>query len=94
MLDLLLLAEFTQKQQGELRRSRLKQPDMGDFVRCEIDRSVQPVAFVVDPNHRFVHRDVIRLGVAAGLYVGFLHPVVNRGSTAFDTQCIEYLFGI
>ena len=64
LLDLLLLAEFTQKQHGELRRSRLKQPDIEDFVRGGIDCRVQPVALVVDLNHRLVHRDVIRLGIA------------------------------
>lgn len=94
LLDLLLLAEFPHKQHGQLRGTRLKQPYMEDLVRCGIDGGVQPVALVVDLNHRLVDRDVIRFGVAAGLYVGFLHPVVNRGATAFDTQPIEYLFGI
>jgi len=94
LFDLLLLAEFAQKQHGELRRTRLKQPCVQDFVRRGIDCSVQPVTLVVDLNHGFVHCDVIRLGVVSGLYVGFLYPVVNGGSTAFDTQAIECSLGI
>jgi hypothetical protein len=94
LLDLLVLLEFTKKQQRELRRTRLKQPHVKNFVRCWVDSSVQPVALVVALNHCLVHRDVIRFSVAAGLYVGFLYPAVNRRSTAFDTQPIEYLFGI
>ena len=92
--ELLFLTEFTKKQHGELRRTRLKQPCVQDFVRRGIDCSVQPVTLVVDLNHGFVHCDVIRLGVVSGLYVGFLYPVVNGGSTAFDTQAIECLLGI
>ena len=41
-----------------------------------IDRGIQPMPFVVHQNHRLIDRDVIRLGVAVGLYAGFLHPVV------------------
>jgi hypothetical protein len=85
VLDLLFLAKFAQEQHGELCRPRLKQPCVQDFVRRGIDCSVQPVTLVVDLNHGFVHCDVIRLGVASGLYVGFLYPVVNRCSTPFDT---------
>jgi hypothetical protein len=94
LLDLLLLLELTENQQRELGRSRLKQPNVQDFVRSRIDRCVQPVALTVDLNHRLVDRDVIRVRAAVRLYVGFLHPVVNRGSTALDTQFIENLFGI
>ena len=54
LLDLLLLAEFAQEQHGELRRTRLKQPCVQNFVRRGIDCSVQPVTLVVDLNHGFV----------------------------------------
>jgi hypothetical protein len=94
LLDLLLVLGLVKKQQRELGYSRLKQPTMQDFIRRGIDRRVQPVALVIHSNHRLVKRDVIRFGVAAGLYVGFLHPVVNRRPTAFDTQFVEYLFCI
>ena len=94
LLDLLLLAGFAQKQHGKLHSSCLKQPCMQDFVRLWIDGGKQPVTFVIHLNHRLIDRDVIRLAVAAGLYIGFLHPVVNRGATPFDTQPFENLFGI
>ena len=67
LLDLLFVLEFTKKQHGKLRCSCLKQPCMQDFVCVRIDRSVQPVTLIIDLNHSFVHRDVIRFGVAAGL---------------------------
>jgi hypothetical protein len=49
---------------------------------------------VVDLTHRLIPHDVIRIGIDFGLYVGFLHPVVNGCSTALGTKIIEYLFGI
>lgn len=85
LLDLLLLAELAQEQHADLCRQRLKQPYVTDLVRFGIDRRKQPVAFVVDLDHRLIHRYVIRLGVAAGLEIGLLHPVVDSGSTPFDT---------
>lgn len=60
LLDLLFLTEFAEKQHGELRGRGVKQPDVEEFVGVGIDSSVQPVSFVVDPNHRFVQRDLIR----------------------------------
>ena len=63
-------------------------------VRFGIDGGVQPVAFAVDLNHRFVDRDLIRFYVTVGLSVGLLYPVLNGRSTSLDTQFIEYLFGI
>jgi len=47
LFNLLFVAEFTKKQHDELRRSRLKQPYMVEFVRVGIDSSVQPVSFVL-----------------------------------------------
>jgi hypothetical protein len=63
----LFLAEFAKKQHSELRRSRLKQPDMEELICVGIDRSVQPVTLAVDANHRLVNRNLIRLDVAIGL---------------------------
>ena len=65
LLDLLFLAEFAEKQQRQLRSPGLKQPDVEEFVCLGIDSGVQPVALIVDSNHRFVHRDLIR-GFVAG----------------------------
>jgi len=64
VLDLLFVAEFTEKQDGELRDPGLKQPDVKEIVGLWIDGGVRPVAFVVDPNHCFIHRDLIRKAIA------------------------------
>lgn len=55
-------------------------------ARRGIASSGQPVPVVVDPNQRSVDRTVVRVGVAAGLSVGSLSPVVNGGSTTLDTD--------
>ena len=65
--DLLFLAEFTKKQHSELRRSRLKQPNVKELIRVGIDRRKQPVTLAVDANHRLVNRDLIRFDVTVGL---------------------------
>jgi hypothetical protein len=65
--ELLFLAEFTNEQQSELRRSGLKQPHMEELVCVGIDRGVQPVTLAIDANHRLVNRDLIRFDVAIGL---------------------------
>jgi hypothetical protein len=67
LLDLLFVAEFAQEQQSELRGPGLKQPHVEEFVGLRIDGSVQPVSFVVDPNHCLVDRDLIRSSVASRL---------------------------
>jgi hypothetical protein len=64
---LLFLTEFARKQQRELRRSRLKEPNMEELVCVGIDGGVQPVALAIDANHRLVNRDLIRLDIAIGL---------------------------
>jgi hypothetical protein len=86
VLNLLPLAEFAHKQHGGLRVSRLKQPDVRDFVRGGIDGGVQTMALDIDLNHRLIHCDLIWFSLALGLYGGFLHPVVNRRPTALDTN--------
>jgi hypothetical protein len=67
LFDLLFVAEFTQKQHGELRCSGPKKPHMEEFVGFGINSSVQPVSFVVDPNHCLVDRDPIRSAIASRL---------------------------
>jgi hypothetical protein len=67
LFDLLFVAEFKQKQQDELRSSDLKWSNMSEFVRFGIDSSVQPVLFVVDPNHCLIQCDLIRILVAGWL---------------------------
>ena len=89
-----LLSEFPEKQHRSLGGTRLKQPDVQELVGFGIDGGVQPVAFLVELDHGLVDRDVIQFSVTGWLYVGFLHPVVDRGATAFDTQPLEELLGI
>jgi hypothetical protein len=67
---------------------------MTELVCVGIDRGVQPVTLAVDANHRLITRDLIRIDVAVGLKISFIHPVMNRGSTSFDTQTVKILFGI
>jgi hypothetical protein len=67
LLNLLFVAEFVEEQQGELGGSGLKQPGMKEFIGFWIDSGVQPVSFVVDPNHCLIHRDLIRSLVARWL---------------------------
>lgn len=94
LLDRELLAEFTQKQHGSLGSLRLKQPNVAESIRFRIDRSVQPVPLIVELNHGLVDRDVIQFRIAVGLYVGFLHPVVDRRPAPFDTHPRKKPLGI
>jgi hypothetical protein len=45
----------------------VKQPDVKQLIRLGVDGGVQPVALVVDLNHGFVDRDVIRVDVTVWL---------------------------
>jgi hypothetical protein len=85
VVDLLLVAEFVQKQHGQLRGSRRKQPHMEEIVRFRIDGRVEPMTFVVDLNHGLVNRHPIRCSVAGRLEIGFFDPVVDRSSAPSDT---------
>lgn len=84
----------TRKNQSELRSFGLKQSEVTEFVAFEIDCGVQLISFIVDPDHCFVQHDLIRIFVAGRLYIGLLYPVVNGGTTSFDTQLLKPLFGI
>jgi len=93
VLDRLSLVEFTEKQHGSFGRACSKRPDVEQFVRLRID-GVQPAALVIDSNHRLVDRDLIRDGVAVGLQVGLLHPVVDGRSTPFGAQPLKIQFRV
>lgn len=67
LLDLLFVAELAEKQQRELCGPGLKQPDVEGFVYLVIDCGIQPVALIVDPNHRLVYSNLIWNGIAVGL---------------------------
>jgi len=65
--DVMVLAEFHQELFCQNNRSDGKESDVQEFVRSGIDGGVQPVALVVESNHGFVDRDVIRVLAGRGL---------------------------
>jgi hypothetical protein len=67
LFDRLFLAEIAKKQPCSFRGPRRKQPNVQEFVRFGIDGSVQPVPFVIELNHSFVDRDVIRTRITTWL---------------------------
>lgn len=67
LLNLVSRAKFAGSQHDELRGSGLNQPAMEEFVGSGLDRDVQPVALIVDSNHRLVQRGLIRSFVAGRL---------------------------
>jgi len=58
--DIVFLPKFAQEDFGESGRCCRKEADVKQFVRCWIGSGVQPELLIVDPNHRFVKRDLIR----------------------------------
>lgn len=66
VLDIVFLGEFGENDRGNTFAPRWKEPDMEESVRLGIDGSVQPVALIVEMDHRVVERDVIRLFPSCG----------------------------
>jgi len=64
--QVVFLGTFTEKRDGQPARPGVKQPNMKEPMGVEVHGGVQPVALVVDLNHRFVHRDVIGSASVAG----------------------------
>ena len=62
--DIVFLPQFFEKYLGKSGCSGRKQPQMENFICLWIRSSVQPVLLVVDSNHGFVDRNLIR-GFAA-----------------------------
>jgi hypothetical protein len=65
--DIVFLAEFTEEHLGKRGRRRRKQSDVKQVICLRIRSGIQPVLLVVDPNHRLVERDVIRVLTPVGL---------------------------
>lgn len=57
---------------------------MKQMVRVEIDRGVRPVSVVVESDHGFIHRDVIRRSAVRRLPIGLLYTVVDGRSVPVD----------
>jgi len=60
IVDVVFLAEFTQKHLCESRVRRGKQPDLEAFVSLGIDDGIQSVALGPELNYSLVERNVIR----------------------------------
>jgi len=67
VFNIVFLAEFLEEYLDECGRGRRKQPHVKQVICCRISGDVQPVLLVVDPNHGFVERDVIRGLTRVGL---------------------------
>jgi hypothetical protein len=65
--DIVFLVEFAEEHLGECSGGRRKQPHVQQLIPLWINGSVQPVLLVVDPNHRLVERDVVRVLAVLGL---------------------------
>jgi hypothetical protein len=62
-----------------------KEADSDDLVGNRIDSSVQPELLAVEANHLLVDRGLIRGHRRGGLYLCFVHPVVDRDVTPIDS---------
>ena len=51
--------------------------------------SMQLELLVIDLNHRFVERDLIRFSAGFGLYITLLDPIVDHFSATFSTHITE-----
>jgi len=63
----MFLAEFGKEHLSNRLVSSRRELYVQQAVRVESDRSVQPELVVVELDHGFVHRNVIRIGTVAGL---------------------------
>ena len=61
VVDEMFLTKFREEHLGECLCSRREQADVEQAVRCGIDGSVQPVSLVIELDHSFVKRNVIRV---------------------------------
>ena len=67
VLDVVFLAEFREERVSDHVRSGRFKLCMEQFVRIGIDSGVQPVLLVVELDHGFIDRDVIRIPSGFGL---------------------------
>jgi len=67
IFDVVFLAEFTEENLGNTEVLRRTKFHVEEFVCLGIDSGVQPVALVVDLDHGFVDRNVIRALALSGL---------------------------
>ncbi len=77
--------EIVQKPPRSLFVCRGKQPDMDEFVRDRINRTVHPVLESIELGHLFVESELIRCYRRERLEVCAMHPIVNRDATPRNT---------
>jgi len=65
--DIVLFSQFAEEDLGQRCRGRGKEPDMKQIVGLRVCGGVQPKLLVVDPNHCFIERDLIRRSARFGL---------------------------
>jgi len=63
----MFLAKFRKEHLGHALISRRREFEMQQPVGIGVNRGVQPELLVIDLDHGFVDRDVIRLETASGL---------------------------
>ena len=89
VINLVFRLEFSQEPSRERGRTGRMEPHVEEFVCFRVDRRHQPVAIVVEVDHRLVEGDLIRGLAGLGLEVSLLHPIVNGGAAPIDTERIE-----
>ena len=67
VIDEMFLAEFCEEHLGNRLISRRREFDVQQAVGCRIDSGVQPELLIVDANHAFVQRNLIRSFTAVWL---------------------------
>jgi len=60
LLEVVFLLQLSKKHLRQHDRSASRETDMEDVVRLGIDRCIQPELLVIDLDHGFVERSVIR----------------------------------
>lgn len=77
VIDEMFLTEFRKNHLGNCLISGRSMLHVQQSVRLGIDRSVQPEPFLIQLDHGFVNRNVIRICSIERLKIGLLYPVVN-----------------
>jgi hypothetical protein len=67
VINEMFLAEFHKENLGYRLISRRREFHVQQAVRVGIDRSVQPISLIIELDHGFVDRNVIRTGTIGGL---------------------------
>ena len=89
VVDIVFLLTLSKKYFGQCCRVRSEKTGIEEFVRIRIDNGVQPELPIVNMNHAFVQRNLIRSFTAVWLWISFLHSTIGGLSRTVDTQLIK-----